>query len=239
MKIAVCTTLAAYVMDNPETYASWLSNSEAVSKYASSVGASVYYFAAVELDARGIVAFRPLVDKLMHMTNVLGDFWTFSLGDGRTEITTGNRLRHLTMGQNLASEFASSGGYDWMLFLAADTQPPDDVIPKLLEMNHPLVGCELTTYLFDSIPVPRYTEYLVEEQCISAACIFIRRDVFKVLRWRIDIDDRTTDDRTYQRDAKVLLNVPSYVRKDCKAKHYPDAVCSIETRYPGRDMRVY
>jgi hypothetical protein len=237
MKIAVCTTLAAYVMDNPGTYASWVENQAAVAEHARSVGVELTYFAAIETDARGIVPFIPLISTLTTMQD--GDYWTFALDDRRTEITTANRLRHLTMGQNIASEFASAGGYEWMLFLAADTRPPDDVIPKLLEMNHPLVGCELVTYCLRGSRVPQYTEYPVEEQLISAACIMIRHDVFRVIRWRVDHVLGMHDDRSYQYDAQELLGIPSYVRKDCRATHYPEAVCAIETRYPGRDMRVY
>lgn len=237
MKIAVCTTLAAYVMDNPGTYASWIENHAYVTEYAKSVDASLTYFAAIETDARGIVPFKPLINKLESMPD--GDYWTYRLDDRRTHITIGNRLRHLTMGQNLASEFATAGEFDWMLFLAADTKPPDDVIPKLLEMNHPLIGCEIPTYCLKGTRVPQYTEYPVEEQLISAACIMIRRDIFKILRWRNDPDEMTSDDPSYRRDAQVLLDIPSYVRKDCRATHYPEAVCGIETRYRGRDMRVY
>jgi hypothetical protein len=237
MKIAVCTTLAAYVMDNPGTYASWVENRAAVAEHARSVGVELTYFAAIETDARGTLPFLPLISFLADTQD--GDYWTYTLDDHRTEITTANRLRHLTMGQNLASEFASAGGYEWMLFLAADTRPPDDVIPKLLEMNHPLVGCELVTYCLNGSRVPQYTEYPVEEQLISAACIMIHKDVFKVLRWRVDHVLGMHDDRSYQYDAQELLGIPSYVRKDCQAKHYPEAVCAIEIRYPGRDMRVY
>jgi hypothetical protein len=237
MKIAVCTTLAAYVMDNPGTYASWVENQAAVAEHARSVGVELTYFAAIETDARGIVPFIPLISILSAMQD--GDYWTYTLDDRRTEITTANRLRHLTMGQNITSEFASAGGYEWMLFLAADTRPPDDVIPKLLEMNHPLVGCELVTYCLRGSRVPQYTEYPVEEQLISAACIMIHKDVFKLLRWRVDHFIGMHDDRSYQHDAQELLGIPSYVRKDCRATHYPEAVCVIEIRYPGRDMRVY
>lgn len=233
MKIAVCTTLAAYVMDDVGTWASWLINAREVADL--SPGSTLHYFAAIETDARGIEPFTPLIDVLAEMN---GEHWTYSLDDGRTSITTANRLRHLTMGQNLASEYATSIGADWMLFLAADTMPPDDVIPKLLALNHPLVGCEIPTYCLGGIPHPEYP-FPVEEQLISAAAIFIQRKVFKRLRWRADGEDGMSDDPAYKYDAETLLGISSLVRKDCRALHYPESICAIEQRFPGRDMKVY
>ena len=56
-----------------------------------------------------------------------GEHWTFSLDDGRTEVTTANRLRHITAGQNLATDRAcSSPDCTHLLFLAADLEPPAD-----------------------------------------------------------------------------------------------------------------
>lgn len=235
MKIAVCTTLAAFVMEEVGTWASWYINAEAVRANAPA-GCEVDYFASIELDARGIEPFKQLTDMLDADTR--GDYWTYHLDDRRTSITTANRLRHLTMGQNLASEFASSGGYDWMLFLATDTCPPDDVLPKLLEMNHPLVGCEIPTYCLSGPSVHGYA-FPVQEQLISAAAIFIHKSVFKQIRWRADGEAGMSDDPAYKFDAETLLGVKSYVRKDCIARHYPESISSIETRFPNRDMKVY
>lgn len=235
MEIVVCTTLAAYVMDEPGTWAAWLYNADDVRAAALASGHVIRYFAAIETDARGLDPFGPL---LVELEKIGGTHWTFSLDDGRTEITTGNRLWHLTTGQNLAVNYATMTGADWMLFLAADTMPPADVIPKLLEVDHPLVGCEIPTYCLNGPAVPGY-DFPVQEQLISAGAIFIRRDVFKVLRWRVDPDEGMTDDPSYRRDAEELLGVKSYVRKDCIARHYPETIGPIEWRFPGRDMKVY
>lgn len=228
MKIVVATTLAAFAMDQVDTWCAWLYSAYALRN----TEHDVQYFAAIEIDGRGMEPFTPLVEQLK---TIDGEYWRFLLDDGRTEVTTLNRLRHLSMGQNLAVEYATATGADWLLFCAADCRPPDDVFEKLLEMDHPLCGPETSTYCLTGEAVPGYP-FPVEEQLISAACIFIRRDVFKRLRWRYDPDEGMSDDPAYRHDADTLLGIKSYVRKDVNAIHYPMSIGPIETR--GHDMRV-
>lgn len=226
-RVLIATTLAAFVMDQEDTWNAWLYNVDALR-----AEADCEFFVAIETDARGLTPFQPLLDKL---GEIGGKYWTFSLDDGRTEVTTANRLRHLTMGQNLASEYASSGGFDWMLFMAADCCPPDDVFSKLWELDEPLCGPEIPTYCLTGEPQDRWP-FPVHEQLISVACVLIRRDVFTRLRWRYDAALNMSDDPCYGFDAATLLGVKSYVRKDIRARHFPEAIPAIEHR--GHDMRV-
>lgn len=235
MKIAVCTTLAAYVMDQQETWGSWIANADRVRLFAKDAGHDTQYFAAIETDARGLA---PFAELLAMLRSVNGEWWTYSLDDGRTEVDSHNRLRHLTMGQNLASEYANAGGFDWMLFMGADTLPPVDIIPKLLEADHPLIGAEVPTYCLGGTVVDGY-DFPVQRQMNTTSALMIRRDVFKRLRWRYDLELGLTDDPAYQLDAQDLLGVPSYCRKDCIAQHYPGVIYPIEMRFPDRDMTVY
>jgi hypothetical protein len=227
-RVLVATTLAAFAMDQPDTWGAWLYTAEELAQTA-----DVRFFAALETDARGRDPFAPLLRRLRELN---GAHWTFSLDDGRTEVTTANRLRHLTMGQNLASEYATSRGFDWLLFCAADCAPPADVLPKLWELNEPLCGPEIPTYCLTGVDQGDRWPFPVHEQLISVACVLIRRDVFKVLRWRADPDLGLSDDPAYRLDAHSLLNVRSYVRKDVAARHYPASIGPIETR--GHDLRV-
>ena len=227
--IVVGTTLCTFAMSDFECWSSWLSNAEAL---AANSPEPVHFFAAIEVDARGMEPFSDLIKRL---DEIGGSYWTFSLDDGRTEITTKNRLRHITMGQNLVSDFCSTPGVSHLLFLAADCKAPDDAIPKLLEVNHPLVGGEVKTYCLHGNKVEGYP-FPLEEHMATAAFIFIRRDIFKRLRWRWDTEENMTDDPCYHYDAKDLLGVTTYVRKDCIGKHYPESVGGIETR--GYDMSV-
>lgn len=227
--IVVGTTMAAFVMDQRDTWGSWLRNAEAII----ASHPNVHYFAALQLDARGLEPFQPLLDELARIN---GSYFTYSLDDGRTEVTTANRLRHITMGQNIVTDFACAVGATHLLFLAADLAPDPDTLPKLLEMDHPLVGGEVSTYVLSGPKVDKY-QFPVEEHMATAAYIMLARQVFNQLRWRWDADTGMTDDPCMHHDALHLLGIPTYVRKDCIGKHYPEAIGAIETR--GHDMKVH
>ena len=96
-------------------------------------GQDVQWFAALEVDACGLDPFAPLLDRFAQLDAHAGrpvcHWWTYMLDDGRTEVTTGNRLRHITMGQNLATDFTLAAGASHLLFLAADLEPPHDAVP--------------------------------------------------------------------------------------------------------------
>jgi hypothetical protein len=226
--IVIGTTLAAFVMDQKDTWEAWVRN---IDQVRANTNETVKPFAAIEVDARGLEPFAPLLQKL---EEIGGDYWTYSLDDGRVQVTTANRLRHITNGQNLVTDYAVSTGADWLLFMAADCMPPDDIVPRMLEMNHPLVAPYIRTYCLIGPDVPDFP-FPVMDVMASAACIMIHRDVFRKIRWRWDPVDGS-DDPCYHKDAIDLLGIKTYVRKDVFAKHYPEAVGAIETR--GHDMRV-
>lgn len=141
--IVIGTTLCSFAMSKEQCWSYWLANADAIK---ASHPAGVQYFAAIEIDARGLAPFKPLVDRL---EQIGGAYWTYSLDDGRTTISTANRLRHIVTGQNLVTDYATTPGFSHLLFMAADCAPPPDALPKLLEVNHPLVGGEVTTYCVD------------------------------------------------------------------------------------------
>ena len=218
-------------MSNIHVWSSWLKTAEEMQRLSPE---PLQFFCAIEMDARGLSVFEPLINRLQEIN---GEYWTYTFDDRRTSITTKNRIAHLNMGQNLVSEFCTSDpSVNYLLFMAADCMPPADAIPKLLELNHPLVGGEVTTYCLKGPVVSEFHPISVQEHMATAAFIFIHRSVFKQLRWRSDPDLGMTDDPSYHYDAKTLLNIPTYVRKDVVGKHYPEAVGAIETR--GYDMKV-
>lgn len=227
--IVVGTTLCGFAMSHPAVWGNWLANAEKLQALSPE---PLHFFAAIEVDARGLEPFAALLERLKQ---VGGSYWTYSLDDGRTSVSTANRLRHITMGQNLVSDFCSTPGISHLLFMAADCMPPEDAIPKLLEVNHPLVGGEVKTYCLSGPTVLGYP-FPVEEHMATAAFVLIRRDVFKRLRWRWDAEEGMSDDPSYHHDAQNLLGVPTYVRKDCVGKHYPESIGAIETR--GYDLKV-
>ncbi len=228
--ICVGTTLAAFAMDQVDTWKAWTYHAEAIRQ---SYPVGVQYFATIQVDARGLEPFKQLLERL---AEIGGEYWTYSLDDGRTQVTGGNRLRHLTTGQNLVMDYCCSNmDCSHLLFMAADCAPPQDIITRMLEMNHPLVAPYITTYCLHGTPVNKYP-FPVEEGMASAAAIFIAREVFRFIRWRYDRDANMSDDPCFHHDAQKFLGIPTYVRMDVLAKHYPESVGAIETR--GHDMRV-
>jgi hypothetical protein len=257
--VVVATTLAAYVMDQPDTWGAWLADAEAMREHERAAGRDVKFFAAIEVDGRGIEPFQPLTDRLSTLGADDPDspWWVYMLADGRTEITTANRLRHLTLGQNLASEYSAHVGASHMLFMAADCRPPADAISKLIEVDWPIVGGHVSTYCLDG-PVVTQAARLVEEHLGSgiqrvvdwtdmdvrahmptAACVLLERDFFKQIKWRADGDLGMSDDPAMYYDAEHLfrLDPPAVVRRDVVGRHYPECIGAIETR--GHDMKVY
>lgn len=253
-KFVVATTLAAFVMDNPDTYAAWLYNSHEMREIAEDWGDEVQFFAALELDGRGIEPFEPLLEELT-ATHVRGVTWTYTLDDGRTDVTTNNRLRHIVVGQNLANDYAKSVGADYLLFMAADCAPPADALWTLKEcaddFDARVVGGHVSTYCLtgpEVAPNPTlrpgmmtyWTEapnyYPVQEHMPTAAFVLLDRVAFRTLGWRWDLEDGSDDPCLYKdaqdRGYRVV------VRHDVIGQHYPECISSIETRYPGRDMSV-
>jgi hypothetical protein len=230
--IVVATTLTGFAMDSPDTWASWLINADAIR----ASHPDVVYFAAIETDARGVAPFAPLLGPI-------DDHWTFSLDDGRTEVTTANRLRHITMGQNLATDYAlSHPDCTHLLFLAADLEPPPDALTKLLEVDHPIVGGHVPTYCLGG-PTPKLwdrefpPEWDVQVHMASAAFILIRRDLLRFVRWRWDLDAGMSDDPCMHYDARTFHGVETLVRHDCVGQHHPESIPAIEQR--GYDLTVH
>lgn len=255
MTVIVATTLTTFAMDSDDTWAAWLINAEAITQ---SINEPVRYFAAIETDARGEEPFRRLCDRLSGLD---GDWWTFHLDDGRTTVNTANRLRHITVGQNLATDYAlSDPDCTHLLFLAADLEPPADCLPRLMELDHPLVGGHVPTYCLDGPvanartthvvripseaywpkePPPTWPDADVRVHMATAAFVLIRRDLLRYVRWRWDLDAGMSDDPCLHHDARTFHSTETLVRHDVIGRHHPEAIGPIETRFPGVDMGVY
>lgn len=224
--IIVGTTLAAFVMDQKETWSSWLNNAEQIKASQE----DVKYFASIEIDGRGIEPFAPLISRLKEIS---GTYFTFSLDDYRTSVDSVNRLRHICMGRNIITEYAIGEQATHILYLDSDLAPDPETLPKLLEMNHPLVGGEVKTYRLSGPQVSHYP-FHVEHHTNTAGYLLVHNHVFNRIRWRWDWGN--SDDPCFAMDAQDFLGVPTYVRKDLIGKHYPEHIGPIETR--GHDMSV-
>ena len=235
MTVIAASTLAAFVMDDPDTWGAWLYPAEQILDD----GQDVQWFAALEVDGRGLEPFAPLLDRFAAINTQAGrtvcHWWTYMLDDGRTEVTTANRLRHITMGQNLATDFTLAAGASHMLFLAADLEPPWDAIPRLLEVDWPLVGGHVPTYCLDGPPVAGYP-FPVHQHMATAAFVLIARPLLRFVRWRWDVDAGMSDDPCLHHDAAKFHGIETRVRHDVVGRHHPEAIGPVETR--GHDMRV-
>jgi hypothetical protein len=239
MTILVGTTLCRFAMERGELWSSWLANAQAMRE---STDERVEFFAAIELDALGLAPFSGLVTALESLALPGQEpYFTFTLDDGRTEVTTGNRLRHITMGQNLVTDYACSRpDVTHLLFMAADCMPAADAIPKLVELDWPIVGGHVSTYCLDGPLIPfgphRPPDTDVREHMATAAFILLRRDLFTRLRWRWSLEGGMSDDPCMHHDALTLLGIPTYVRHDVLGYHYPECIPAIEQR--GYDLTV-
>jgi len=234
--ITIGTTLTTFAMLDPDRdflWKAWLMHAEEI---IASHPEGVTYFAAIEHDARGMEPFYPLTDRLLELG---GQWWSFSLDTGRDTVTQANRLKHITMGQNLVSSFATEAGSSHLLHMAADCEPPPDVLPKLLEVQGFCVAAHCTTYCFDHPPIPDAPfDFEIAGPPLTAVCMLIERSVFQRLRWRYDPILGETDDPSYVRDCRELLGHVAVTRRDCVAIHHPEAISSIETRFEGLDLGI-
>jgi hypothetical protein len=243
--IVIGTPITTFAMDRDYLWSSWLRNAEIIKRTH-----DVKYFAAIEVDSRGIEPFFPLIKRLLA---VGGDYWTYMYDDRRTSVNSENRINHICMGRNIIQDYAAkldSMGMDvtHILHLDADLTPHNDTIPMLLEMGHPLVGGDVSqTYCGTGPRVDKY-DFPVEEHLNTAGYLLVARDLYSRLRWRKDHrysfrhhDKWGTiipmgDDQCYYYDALTLFNIPTYVRKDCIGQHNPPGVAPFEMR--GYDASV-
>lgn len=241
-KVLVGATLAAFAMKDKGYWGSWLDPDFVRSAYAwtHETDIDVEFFGALELDRRGDQPFLPLMRELLDLD---GWWWTFSLDDGRHEVTTESRLRHIAMGQNVLAERAVSGGYSHLLLLGADTVPPADVIERLLEVctrEFPVVGAEVPSYGLVGDPVCGMSEYSLTRK-LATGCLMI--DVNMVfnelgLRWRLVPGSGLSDDFQFQADL-LRAGYDQVVREDVVCRHYPEHISPIEHRFTEDERRVH
>ena len=225
--ILIGATCAPYKADDPGSLLSWLANAEKIQ-----ASYEVEFFAALEVDARGLEPLKPLTVEL---EEIGGSYWTFSVDDGATTIDGRNRLARICAGRNLITQKAHDTGASHVLFVDTDVTLPDDAVLRLLEVDWPVAGLNVPTYCLDGPKVDGY-DFDVREHMNTAGCLLVAREAFRRLRWRWDLDEGLTDDPCYHADA-AALGWPTRVRHDVQAAHYPPQIGPVEHR--GHDLKVY
>lgn len=237
MTIVVACTLPPFKMTGDwHNWGAWLQNGEAVK---ASVDGDVVYFCALETDDRGLVPFRPLLARLAEFQPHGPAPWTFSINDGVKVVGTSTRLRRICMGHNLCGTYAlEETDASHVLWLASDTQAPDDVLPRLLELDVAAAACHVPTYCLDGPRSERFPQWDVREHMETCCCMLLRRDVINRLKWRTSGDDGTTDDPSMHKDLVEFMGEQVYSRHDVPATHWPESIPAIEHRHTPEERTV-
>lgn len=238
MKVAVCSTLAAYKCGDdrdPMESEAWLSQAEA---WGYSKDYEVEWFAALQVGQGHDEKFDNLRGLLAYVNATV---WEFSINDGGTEVSSGSRLKDICFGRNLAMEYVNvHQDITHLLFLDSDTSPPIDLIRKLAELNHPVTGADVPTYGLtgnqvygDGIP----ENAVVHEQTLqTAGCLMLTREAVNNIRWGWSLDQGSTDDPWTEKLAEKVGLGKVWVRHDIHCRHYPESIGPVEIR--GHDLSI-
>lgn len=187
-------------------------------------GHELHYFAALEVDGRGLESHKTLLDKLLRADagGACGVYWTFSLDDRQKYYQTGVRSRRVVIGRNLIIEAALSMNTDYALFLDSDVEPEPDCLAKLLECDTPVVAGDIPAYAFsggekdDSYSFPtRIVRWA------PAGLLLVRKDALQRVRWGWDPTRNMTDDPFFGEQVRDLLGLCIRLREDAIGRHPP------------------
>lgn len=206
---------------------------------------NVKFFAALELDHRGLEPFSRVIEGLKKID---GDYWTYSLNDMESKVTSENRWIRIETGRNLIREFAQrkrktsghhwgedcteinegAGNYEAILYVDSDTLLDSEIIEKMFEVDHQLVGVDVPVYGLKGHAV--HTNPRIEEHWTTAGMLLVNAPAFYDLPWYHNAYLNLSDDPTFQSMAerlKMRIGVKTldetygmtWVRKDIKAQH--------------------
>jgi hypothetical protein len=234
------TPLVGWKCDAGE-HMSWLDNRhEIISKFP-----NVRWFAAFELDNRGLEPFGEVINALREVN---GDFWTFSINDMQSKVDHGNRWIRIETGRNLIREFTQrhriTTGHHWgedcteqnigvvnyeaVLYIDSDVVLTAEIVEKLLEVDRPLVGGDIKAYGLSGKQIS--TDPPIQEHWNSAGCLLVNSPAFYDLPWSHNAWLNLSDDPSFQSTAERLLRREgvnnldttygmTWVRKDVDVQH--------------------
>ena len=239
------TPLVGWKVDKNEHMA-WLENKDQiVEKFP-----NVRFFAALELDNRGVDVFKEVIDSLR---SVSGDYWTYTINDMEKEVTSSNRWIRIETGRNLIREFAQrfrkmaghhwgedctaenfkSINYDAILYVDSDTYLTTEIIERMFEVDHPLVGVDVPSYGLRGTVVNESPR--IEEHWNTAGMLLVNAPAFYDLPWGYNAMMNLSDDPTFQYHAVKLGYGQTWVRKDISAKHMGQLLPVENRRIPPRN----
>jgi len=188
----------------------------------------VRFFLASQRDRHHEADLEMLAD-LVH--SVEGTVWEFSIDEGAESIDNSGRLTGITMGRNLAHEFAQRDpSITHLLFLDTDVAPPVDAIERLLEVaerypSHGLIGGDVPLYGLSGEQVEGAPPHWdLRAHWTSAGFLMVSRAAFRRLRWRWDLEAGCTDDPAFAEDAIAAGFGVTVVRHSVIGQHFPPNV---------------
>ena len=206
----------------------WLRDSHAIlQKFPNAV-----FFAALELDHRGLEPFQRFIDALQQVN---GTYWTYTINDGEARVTAENRWIRIETGRNLIREYAQrkrvmSGhhwgeetpqysvvNYDAILYVDSDIQLTVEIVEKLLEVNRPLVSVNVPQYNLRGPVVEG--DWRIQEHWNTAGVLLVNAPAYYDLPWSHDAYRNLSDDPTFQDHSVRLGHGMTWVRKDIDANH--------------------
>lgn len=237
--IVIGTTTAPYKVLTDDDAERWFVGAEELAQTTyDATGEDVTYFAALEYDGRGMDIYQDFLaqgEELSQSPHLGFDYYTFSLNDQEPELDGTNRLFRICTGRNLVHEYAQRDrDISHILFVDSDLIIPPDSVIKLLEVGRPICGGDVPSYCMNGPRVSGY-DFPVEKHWNTAGFLMIRREVFRRLRWRADIEAGSTDDPCFAMDAEAAGFGETYVRKDLIGHH--KSLVQLEHR--GHDLKVY
>jgi hypothetical protein len=240
------TPLVGWKVDRNEHMALIKNKDEILKKFP-----NARFFAAFELDNRGVDVFKDVIDSLR---DVNGDYWTYSINDGEREVTSKNRWIRIETGRNLIREFAQrvrkmsghhwgedaslenygSINYDAILYVDSDTYLDSEMIEKMFEIDHPLVGVNVPGYGLSGKTISRSPK--IQEHWTTAGMLLVNSPAFYDLPWGYNAIMNLSDDPTFQDHAVRLGYGQTWVRKDISAKHMGQLIPVENRRIPLREI---
>lgn len=221
---------------------------------------NVKWFSAFELDHRGLEPFKDVIDALKEVN---GDYWTYSINDMQSTVTSSNRWIRIETGRNLIREFAQrhriTSGHHWgedctelnygvanysaILYVDSDMHIDANIVEKMLEVNRPLVGVDVPSYNLSGPIVSNNPK--IEEHWTTAGALLVNAPAFYDLPWFHNAYLNLSDDPSFQSMAERLKrregveNLEStygmtWVRKDIQAKHEGKLVAVEERKIADR-----
>lgn len=196
------------------------------------------FFSAFELDHRVLSPFEEVAKKIKQLN---GDYWTYQINDNESKVTHSNRLVRIETGRNLVKEFSQRRRSDAILYVDSDIILEPEIIEKLFEIDHPLVGVNVPQYALKGKVINENPR--IEEHWNTAGLLLVNAPAYYDLSWHHNAYRGLSDDPTFQQQAERLKQFEkeetygmTWVRKDIEANHLTKLVSLKQRNIPNREI---